>query len=160
LERQKLFRQSGLETALKVRTEIEIPRDVFELLEQSGTTIAISIGRTGESGHSETSLLLGREKIELLIKPVGDVDLIADLRGLHQEIKVCHDDKIEWARHLSPKAKRDVLRALVPELDELDALVDYGNQRMRQLCAERGIDWDSLAEERRQRLIDELLHET
>ena len=47
---------------------------------------------------------------------------------------------IEWVRQLSPKAKLDVLRALVPELDKLDVLVDYGNQRMRQLCAERGID--------------------
>ena len=67
---------------------------------------------------------------------------------------------IEWVRQLSPRAKQHVLRALVPDLDELDNLVDYGSQRMRQLCAERGIDWDNLTEEERQHLVDEWLHET
>ena len=67
---------------------------------------------------------------------------------------------IEWVRQLSPKAKLDVLRILVPKLDELEALVDYGSQRMRDLAADRGIDWDSLTENERERLIDELLHES
>ena len=67
---------------------------------------------------------------------------------------------IEWVRQLSPKAKLDVLRTLVPELDELEALVDHGSQRMRDLAAKRGIDWDSLTENERQQLIDELLHES
>jgi hypothetical protein len=66
---------------------------------------------------------------------------------------------IEWVRQLSPQTKQAVLRALIPELDELEALMDYGSQRMRQLCAERGVDWDSLSEDERQQLVDELLHE-
>jgi hypothetical protein len=66
---------------------------------------------------------------------------------------------IEWVRHLSPQTKQAVLRALIPELDELEALMAYGSQRMRQLCAERGLDWDSLSEDERQQLVDELLHE-
>ena len=74
-------------------------------------------------------------------------------------LTVSESQIVEWVRHLSPKAKRDVLRALVPELDKLDVLVDDGNQRMRQLCTERGIDWDSLTEDQRQQLVDELLHE-
>ena len=67
---------------------------------------------------------------------------------------------IEWVRQLSPEAKLDVLRILVPKLDELEALVDYGSQRMRDLAADRGIDWDSLTESERECLIDELLHES
>jgi hypothetical protein len=66
---------------------------------------------------------------------------------------------IEWVRQLSPQTKQAVLRALIPELDELEALMDYGSQRMRQLCAERGVDWDSLSEDERQQLVDKLLHE-
>lgn len=31
---------------------------------------------------------------------------------------------IEWVHQLSPKAKQRVLKALVPDLDELDSLVD------------------------------------
>jgi hypothetical protein len=44
-------------------------------------------------------------------------------------------------------AKQSVLRALIPRLDELEVLVDYGSQRVRALCAERGLNWDQLTEE-------------
>jgi hypothetical protein len=74
-------------------------------------------------------------------------------------LTVAESQIIEWVRQLSPQTKQAVLRVLIPELDELEALVDYGSQRMRQLCAERGVDWDSLSEEKRQQLVDELLHE-
>ena len=66
---------------------------------------------------------------------------------------------IEWIRQLSPQAKLDVLRILVPKLNELEALVDYGSQRIRDLAAARDIDWDGLTESARERLIDEWLHE-
>jgi hypothetical protein len=60
---------------------------------------------------------------------------------------------------MSPEAKHEVLRALIPRLDALEALVDYGGERIRALCTERGLDWDGMAEQERERLIDELLHE-
>jgi hypothetical protein len=66
---------------------------------------------------------------------------------------------IDWIRQLSPQTKQAVLRVLIPELDKLEALVDYGSEQMRRLCAERGLDWDSLSDDERQRLVDELLHE-
>ena len=67
---------------------------------------------------------------------------------------------IEWVRQLSPEAKLDVLRILVPKLDELEALLGYGSQRMHDLAAVRGIDWDGLTESAREHLVDELLHES
>lgn len=66
---------------------------------------------------------------------------------------------VEWVRQLTPQTKHRVLRVLIPQMDELESLVDYGSQRIRQLCAERGIDWDTLSEDERQKLVDELLHE-
>lgn len=66
---------------------------------------------------------------------------------------------IGWVRQLSPQGKKAILRTLIPQLDEFEALVDYGEQRMRDLCTQRGIDWDQLTEDRRQQLIDQLLHE-
>jgi len=75
-------------------------------------------------------------------------------------LEIPESQVIEWVRQLSPKAKRLALKALIPRLDELETLVDYGSQRMRSLCAERGLEWDSLTEDERQRLVDELLHET
>jgi hypothetical protein len=67
---------------------------------------------------------------------------------------------IEWVHKLSPESKQRVLKALVPDLDELDSLVDYGSQRMYRICAERGIDWSSLTDVERQQLVDQWLHKT
>ena len=66
---------------------------------------------------------------------------------------------VELVQQISPAAKLAILRTLIPQLDELEDLVDYGNQQIRALCAERGLDWDSMNEDEREQLIDELLHE-
>ncbi len=66
---------------------------------------------------------------------------------------------VEWLRRLTPAAKRSVLRAIIPEMDELERLLQYGSRRIRAICARRGIDWDSLGEQERQKLIDDILHE-
>ena len=75
-------------------------------------------------------------------------------------LEVAESQVVEWVQRLSPVAKRSVLRALIPRLDELEALVDYGGQRARALCVGRGLDWDGLTEHERQQLVDELLHGT
>ena len=66
---------------------------------------------------------------------------------------------IAWVEQLSPTAKRAILQSLIPDLDQFEALVDYGSQRIRELCVERGLDWDTLSEEGRQQLVDMLLHQ-
>jgi hypothetical protein len=65
---------------------------------------------------------------------------------------------IELVKRLSPAGKRAILETLIPELDRFEALVDYGAERMRILCAKRGIDWNRLPEEEREHLVDKLLH--
>jgi predicted Fe-S protein YdhL (DUF1289 family) len=74
-------------------------------------------------------------------------------------VEVSESQVVEWVQQMSPEAKHEVLRALIPRLDALEALVDYGGERIRALCAERGLDWDSMTEQERERLIDKLLHE-
>ena len=74
-------------------------------------------------------------------------------------LEVSESQLIRWVRQLSPAAKRSVLRALIPRLDAAEALTDYGEQHMRELCAERGLNWNSLSEDERERLVDTLLHE-
>jgi hypothetical protein len=66
---------------------------------------------------------------------------------------------VAWVQQLSPVAKRAVLQALIPEMEQFEALVDYGDQRIRDLCAERGLDWNTLSEAERHQLIDTLLHQ-
>ena len=74
-------------------------------------------------------------------------------------IKIPESQIVELVQQISPAAKRAVLRTLIPQLDELEYLVDYGNQQIRALCVERGLDWDSMSEDERKQLVDELLHE-
>jgi len=67
---------------------------------------------------------------------------------------------VEWVKQLSPDAKQAVIKALLPELDRLELLVDSGSQLMRDLCNRRGIDWDSMSGDQRESLIDTWLHES
>lgn len=66
---------------------------------------------------------------------------------------------IGLARQLTPSGKHALLRALIPDLDDLDRLVDYGDQRMRAIASERGVAWETLADDERMQLIDDLAHE-
>ncbi len=75
-------------------------------------------------------------------------------------LQVPESQVVEWVKQMSPGAKQAVIRALLPELDRLEVLVDYGSTRMRELSAQRGIKWDALADAERQDLIDAWLHET
>ena len=50
------------------------------------------------------------------------------------------------------------LRALVPMLDDYEALVTYGKERIRAVAAPPGVDWNSLNERQREQLIDDMLH--
>lgn len=66
---------------------------------------------------------------------------------------------LDWVQKLSPSVKQSLLRALIPEMDSLEQLLQYGNQRIREIAAQRGMDWDSLNEEKREKLINDILHE-
>jgi hypothetical protein len=66
---------------------------------------------------------------------------------------------ITLAHQLTPAGKRALLRTLLLDLDELDRLVEYGNQRIRQLATQRGLDWETLSEDECMRLVDDLKHD-
>ncbi len=74
-------------------------------------------------------------------------------------VELSESQIVEWVQQMSPEAKQEVLRALIPRLDAFEALVDYGSQRIHSLSAERGLDWDGMTEEEREQMIDELLHQ-
>jgi len=66
---------------------------------------------------------------------------------------------LEALGRLSSRGKREVLRRLIGDLDELDRIVDRNQERLRAICAERGVDFSSLSDEEREGLIDRVLHE-
>lgn len=75
-------------------------------------------------------------------------------------IQVPESQMIEWITALSSEGEREVLRRLILRLDEIDARIERGAQRMREISAERGLPpWDSMSEEEQATLIDQILHE-
>ena len=74
-------------------------------------------------------------------------------------LEIPESQLVEWVQRLSPSVKQSLLRALIPGMDALEQLLQYGNERIRDVAARRGMDWDSLNEQQREKLIDEILHE-
>jgi hypothetical protein len=60
---------------------------------------------------------------------------------------------------LSPAARREAVRRLLPSAVYLERAVEQNRPRIESLARERGLDWNSLTEEQREELVDELLHE-
>ena len=70
------------------------------------------------------------------------------------------EQAVQIIKQLSPQGKRAILVALAEEHEkQREALLEYGDQRIRNICAQRGIDWTSLTDEEREQFIDKLLHE-
>ena len=65
---------------------------------------------------------------------------------------------VEWIKQLDPAVQRDILRALIPTLDDYEALVTYGSERAREVAGRQGVDWDKLSEHERELLVDDVLH--
>ncbi|MCC5662448.1 hypothetical protein LC653_00490 [Nostoc sp. CHAB 5784] len=61
---------------------------------------------------------------------------------------------------LPPESRRLVLLALAKESEqERDSPMEYAQNQLRSLCAERGLNWDSMSEDERESFIDDLVHE-
>lgn len=60
---------------------------------------------------------------------------------------------------LSPHARREAVRRLLPSALWLHGAVERNRLRIETLTRERGLDWNTLTEEERACLVDEILHE-
>ncbi len=67
---------------------------------------------------------------------------------------------VQLVKQLPPKAKQQVLKALTDERDQWwQTAASDGEKAMRQLAADRQLDWDTLSEAQREALVDKVLHE-
>jgi glycerophosphoryl diester phosphodiesterase len=67
---------------------------------------------------------------------------------------------IELVKQLEPDAKRAVLEALMDERDLWwDMTLAQGEERLRQLASQRGLEWNKMSEVEREEFVDTLLHE-
>ncbi len=75
-------------------------------------------------------------------------------------IAVSDAQLVELLQQLPPERKRNVLLALASDTQaRRDEKMQISEDRMRSLCALRGLNWDSLSETEREALFDELIHE-
>ena len=71
-----------------------------------------------------------------------------------------NEQVVDLVKQLPPAEKRRALFALAEEAQaQKQARMAYAEAQLRQLCAERGLNWDTLSEDERETFIDDLLHE-
>jgi hypothetical protein len=67
---------------------------------------------------------------------------------------------VELVKQLPPASKRAVLDALIGERELWwDMTLAQGEERLRKLASQRGLDWAKMSEDEREDFIDNLLHE-
>lgn len=66
---------------------------------------------------------------------------------------------LELLDQLSPSGRRQAIRRLLPMAEFLDAEAERNRPHLEDLARQRGLDWNLLTNEERERLVDDLLHE-
>lgn len=67
---------------------------------------------------------------------------------------------VQLFQQLPVKSQRNVLLSLAASLhSDRETRMQYAEAQLRRRCLERGVDWDRLNEDERERFIDDLLHE-
>ena len=75
-------------------------------------------------------------------------------------IELTTEQVIELVQQMPPEEKLTVLKALAKETpEEREERMKYAESKVRELCAERGLDWDAMTEDERLYFIDDIVHE-
>ena len=75
------------------------------------------------------------------------------------KIEVPEAEILQSLDQLSPKARKEALRRLLPTPAYLEQAVACNRPKIEALARQRGLDWNSLTEDEREALVDEILHE-
>ena len=75
-------------------------------------------------------------------------------------VALTNEQVVDLVRQLPPLPKRAALISLAQEEhNKRNERMAFAETQLRQLCAQRNLDWDTLSEEEREVFIDDLLHE-
>jgi hypothetical protein len=67
---------------------------------------------------------------------------------------------VDLVKQLPPDRQRAALLVLAAGAAERrDERIQFAEGQLRRLAAERGLEWDKMPDDRRQDLVDDLLHE-
>ena len=76
-------------------------------------------------------------------------------------LSLSDEQVVQLVKQLPPQSKQRVLTDLTAERDQWwQTAAREGEQDMRRLAAERGLDWDAMTEAQREAFVDDLLHES
>ena len=76
-------------------------------------------------------------------------------------LELTTEQVIDFLQQMPPEEKLTVLKALAK--DARAGRVEqmkYAESKVRQLCAERGLDWDAMTEDERLDFINDIVHES
>ena len=75
-------------------------------------------------------------------------------------LELTTEQVIDFLQQMPPEEKLTVLKALAKEARAGRAeRMEYAESKVRELCAQRGLDWDAMTEDERLYFIDEIVHE-
>ena len=75
-------------------------------------------------------------------------------------LELTDNQAIELVQQLPPGQKRSVLLALAEDARiQREVRLEYAEVQLRRLCVERGLSWDIMTEDEREKFIDDLVHE-
>jgi len=67
---------------------------------------------------------------------------------------------VDLVKQLPPISKQAVLDVLIAERELWwNLILARGEQKLRNLTKQRGLDWDKMSEDEREGFVDDLLHE-
>ncbi|MDT7893094.1 MAG: hypothetical protein LASZOEIN_000177 [Candidatus Fervidibacter sp.] len=74
------------------------------------------------------------------------------------KLELSEEQVLELLLQLSPEGKRKALEILKQDA-EWEQVAQEVRKRWKEICAERGIDWERLSDEEKEALVDEWLHQ-
>ena len=75
-------------------------------------------------------------------------------------VKLTVKEIIDFIQQIPPREKIALLTSLAEQAHTEHAEeIEYGEARIRKVCAARGLDWDAMTEEERIDFMDDLVHE-
>ena len=75
-------------------------------------------------------------------------------------LELTDEQVVSLVRQLPAARKRAALLSLAQEGQACrEERLSLGESQLRKLCSERGLDWDRLSEDEREKFVNRLLHE-
>lgn len=75
-------------------------------------------------------------------------------------VELTTDQVVGFVQQMPAEERRALLLAIAEQAAvNREARIDRAATQFRQLCADRGLDWDTMTEAERENFVDDLIHE-